>query len=296
MNNPIITQKETFMEYFQRMDVEMLDIILDDSITYFGVNKTVFLERLSNIFKQIKGTGVAELLSIQKLTTNRYCYSLKELDLEQEFTMEEMEGRITSILSNKIVTSSEDLEELHELEIFFGLDERTDFIPTTDYVLKLHKVRNAFEEIVNDKIKILDFSYISYWIKKHKSLYKEIKKDTLMFKFNNFRNLYITLKYIKKRLKCSLAAEIAIRSFDDTSDSTIQKWKDDFNRLFFCELQSFEVGFTSIDRINKTLKINTYPNIIFKGSEFISIIKFNEIFTKYFDFSSIILDDNKIPF
>ncbi len=289
------TQKEAFLFYLQKMDVVMLEIILPDTITYFGANKTDFLERLAHILNQLKLAGEETPLTINQKedSSNSYYLTSTVFDFEQEFIIEEKEGCISNISSGLEIKSYVEVEELHCLEIFFGIDERTDFIPTTDYVLKLHKVRNAFEEIVNDKIKILDFSYISYWIKKHKSLYKEIKKDTLMFKFNNFRNLYITLKYIKKRLKCSLAAEIALRSFDDTSDSTIQKWKDDFNRLFFCELQSFEVGFTNIDRINKTLKINTYPNIIFKGSEFFSIFKFIELYTKHCDFHRVLINDSQ---
>jgi hypothetical protein len=41
-----MTQKEAFLKYLQRMDIEMLDQILDNSIDYFGASKQVFLEKL----------------------------------------------------------------------------------------------------------------------------------------------------------------------------------------------------------------------------------------------------------
>ena len=292
------SQKEAFLSYLKKMDIAMLDIVLPEDITYFGTNKTCFLERLAYITNQFKLAGEATPLKInQKYEfSNSYYLTSNILDFEQEFIIEEKEGFISNISSSLEIKSIEELEELHCLEIYFGKDERTDFIPSTDYVIKLHKCRSAYEEIVNDNIQILENFKISYWIKKHKSLYKEIKNDTLMFRLNEFKNLYLTLKYIKKQLKCSLAAEIAIRSFDDTSYSTIQKWKDDFNRLFFCELQSFEVGFSVLDSTNNTLKINNYPNIIFKGTEFFSIFEFNKLYIKHSDFHPILIEDDDIPF
>jgi hypothetical protein len=292
------SQKEAFLFYLKKMDMVMLDIILPDNIIYFGANKTDFLDRIAYMVNQLKLAGEATPLNVnQKVEfTNSYYLTSNILDFEQEFIIEEKEGCISNISSGLVIKSYEELEELHCLEIYFGIDERTNFIPTTEYVIKLHKCRNAFEEIVNDNIQILDNYKISYWIKKHKLLYKEIKHDTLMFRLNNFKNLYFTLKYIKKQLKCSLAAEIAIRSFDDTSYSTIQKWKDDFNRLFFCELQSFEVGFSIHDRSNNTLKMDSYPNIIFKGTEFFSIFEFNKLYMKHCDFHPILIDDDDVPF
>jgi hypothetical protein len=292
------SQKEAFLFYLKKMDMVMLDIVLPDSITYFGANKTDFLDRIAYMVNQFKLAGEKTPLNINQKEefTNSYYLTSNILDFEQEFIIKEKEGCISNISSSLEIKSYEELEELHCLEIYFGLDERTNFIPTADYVMKLHKCRNAFEEIVNDNIQILDNFKISYWIKKHKSLYKEIKKDTLMFRLNDFKNLYFSLKYIKKHLKCYLAAEIAIRSFDDTSYSTIQKWKDDFNRLFFCELQSFEVGFSILDRTNNTLKMNSYPNIIFKGTEFFSIFEFNKLYMKHCDFHPILIDDDDIPF
>jgi len=292
------TQKEAFLFYLKKMDIVMLDILLPDDITYFGANKADFLKRIDYIVNQFKLAGEATPLNINQKDefSNTYYLTSSILDFEQEFIIEEKEGCISNISSSLVIKSCDELEELHCLEIYFGIDERTNFIPSADYVIKLHKCRNAFEEIVNDNIHILDNFKISYWVKKHKSLYKEIKKDTLLFRVNDFKNLYFTLKYIKKHLKRSLTAEIAVRSFDDTSYSSIQKWKDDFNRLFFCELQSFEVGFSILDRTNNTLKMNSYPNIIFKGTEFFSIFEFNKLYIKHCDFHPILIDDDDIPF
>ena len=292
--NTCNSQKEVFLFYLKKMDIAMLDIVLPDNIKYFGANKADFLDRIAYMVNQFRLGGETTPLNINQKDefSNSYYLTSSILDFEQEFIIEEKEGCISNISSSLEIKSYEEFEELNNLEIYFGIDERTNFIPTTDYVIKLHKCRNAFEEIVNDRIQILDNFKISYWIKKNKSLYKEIKNDTLMFRFNDFKYLYFTLKYIKKHLKCSLKAEIAVRSFDDTSYNTIQKWIVDFDRLFFCELQSFEGCFCIVDRNNSTLKMSSYPNIIFKGTEFLTIFEFNKLFMKHCDFHPIVDDDD----
>ena len=292
------TQKEAFLFYLQRMDIDMLDIVLSETIIYFGVNKTDFLKRLHYIINELKSAGEKTPLNIyqkEEFSTTYYLTSTI-FDFEQEFIIEEKEGCISDISSSLKLKTNEEIDELHCLELFFGIDERIDFKPTTDYVLKLHKCKNAFEEIVSDTIQIVDYFKICYWIKKHKSLYKEIKNDNLMFRFNDFRNLFKRLKYFKKHLKNSLSAAKAIRAFDDKNYNSIQKWKDDFNRLFFCRFQSFEVGLIKIEGMKNSLKINNYPNVIFKGTDFFSIIDFNELYLKHINIKQLILDDDELPF
>ena len=163
-------------------------------------------------------------------------------------------------------------------------------MPTTDYLIRLQRCTNAFEEIINDKITILDNISISYWVKKHKYLYKEIKKDDLMFKYNDFRNLYFALKYFMKTLQCYKKTKKAINTYDNSNGIAIQKWLGENNRLFFCESQSFAQTFNNIDEINKTVKLNIYPSILFKGADFISIIKFNELYLKHCKFNTIAIE------
>ena len=64
MDSPNITQKEAFLKYLQRMDIEMLEIILDDSIIYFGASKKVFLIINPPCFK--KGRAVIPIYQFHR--------------------------------------------------------------------------------------------------------------------------------------------------------------------------------------------------------------------------------------
>jgi hypothetical protein len=81
------------------------------------------------------------------------------LDFEQNLLLKKKK-RISSISSSLEVKSYEEFEELNNLEIYFGIDEEP--ILYTYRLSNKIKCRNAFEEIVNDSIQILDNFKISY--------------------------------------------------------------------------------------------------------------------------------------
>ena len=285
MDSPNITQKEAFLKYLQRMDIEMLEIILDDSIIYFGASKKVFLEKLSYIFNQVKLGGGKGYLRIKqhKKQTDTYYLVLQIFRYANKFIIEEKEGNIIKIYGTKIKTSKDDIENLSPLEIFFGDDEKIEFKPSNEYVMKIYRCTNAYEELVNDKIQILTREDISQWLKKHTLLYEEVKEEYLLFKYNDFRSLFFMFDYLLEELQNYNEVKMALKSFTDSNVNSLHQWLVDYNRLAFCRVLSFESSFSDIDVANKTLKYNYRSNIYFKGDDFLAIVKFNELYHKYYD-------------
>lgn len=285
MDSPNITQKEAFLKYLQRMDIEMLEIILDDSIIYFGASKKVFLEKLSYIFNQVKLGGGKGYLRIKqhKKQTDTYYLLLQIFRYANKFIIEEKEGNIIKIYGTKIKTSKDDIENLSPLEIFFGDDEKIEFKPSNEYVMKIYRCTNAYEELVNDKIQILTREDISQWLKKHTLLYEEVKEEYLLFKYNDFRSLFFMFDYLLEELQNYNEVKMALKSFTDSNVNSLHQWLVDYNRLAFCRVLSFESSFSDIDIANKTLKYNYRSNIYFKGDYFLAIVKFNELYHKYYD-------------
>lgn len=285
MDSPNITQKEAFLKYLQRMDIEMLEMILDDSIIYFGASKKVFLEKLSYIFNQVKLGGGKGYLRIKqhKKQTNTYYLLLQIFSYANKFIIEEKEGNIIKVYGTKIKTSKDDIENLSPLEIFFGDDEKTDFNPSNEYVMTLYRCTNAYEELVNGKIQILTREDVSQWLKKHTLLYEEVKEEYLLFKYNDFRSLFFMFEYLLEELQNYNEVKMALKSFSDSNTTSLHQWLVDYNRLAFCKVLSFESSFSDIDVANKTLKYNYRSNIYFKGDDFLAIVKFNELYHKYYD-------------
>lgn len=278
-----MTQKEAFIFYLQRMNIDMLEVILPDNSCYFGANKSEFLDKLSYIFNQLKLGGEKGLLQIKLNKENNNIFYLvsQVFEYEQEFIMEEKNGNILNISDSKVINSLEEIEWLSHWEIFFGDDEKADFITSNEYALKLHHCMIAFDEIVNSELQIFSGDDIAFWLKKNQSLYEDVENDFLWFRLNKFRDLFLILDGMIRALNNHKAVKKALKSFDKSNFEAINKWVNDNNRLFFCEVMGFDSGFTEINTINKTLKFFLYPNVYFIGQEFIDIIKFNELYLKY---------------
>lgn len=280
-----MTQKEAFLKYLQRKDIEMLEMILDDSIIYFGASKNMFLEKLAYIFNQVRLAGEKGFLKIKqhKKQANTYYLLLKIFSYANKFIIEEKDGRIIKMYNPKIKTSEVDIESLNSLEIFFGADERADFIPSNEYVMNLYRCTKAYEEIVNDKIQILTSKDISNWLKKQQLLYDEIKKEYLYFKYNNFRNLFSKFEDLLEELQNYHQVRKALKSFNDSNEVSLLQWLVDCDDLAFCKVLHFEIFFSEINKENNIIKDRFHSNIYYKGADFIAIVEFNKLYHKHFN-------------
>lgn len=264
------------------MDVGMLDMILDEYCTYFGASKRVFLEKLSFIFDQYRlggGSGNLKLKSHKK-NKNTFYLLMPVFSFAHKFIIEERNGCIINIYNNKEIRNIEDAVNLGPFQIFFGDDEKADFKTSPDYAMTLYNCTSAYEELVNNDIQVLTSSDVSRWLHKHALLYEKVKDKFLLFGFNNFRNLYTMFKQLLDRLQYHIVCSDALNSFNDSDTNKLNKWLEKYDRLFFCEVQTFEFFFSETDALNKTLKYGWHPNIYFKGDDIFAIVKFNELFLK----------------
>ncbi|NBR14193.1 MAG: hypothetical protein EBU01_06370, partial [Crocinitomicaceae bacterium] len=111
----------------------------------------------------------------------------------------------------------------------------------------------------------------------------KVKEDYLFLRYNDFRELFFFLEDLVEELQNYSEVEQALKLFTDTDTTSLNQWLDDYYSLAFCKVIGFELGFFNIDTKNKTLKIQDYPNVYFKGDDFFAIIEFNELYFKHYD-------------
>ena len=63
MSIKIETQAEALIHFFKKMDIEMIDDILDNDITYQDFRKPFFISKLQIAFETFKKNGDTELIS-----------------------------------------------------------------------------------------------------------------------------------------------------------------------------------------------------------------------------------------
>lgn len=293
----IKSQKEAFLFYLQRMDIEMIELILENQYSYFEVTKSTFIKKLKLFKSEFEALdGKDELMIIQKdCTSNTYYLYEKNYELEQELIFKEVENKIVNISSQ----FNDELKKWCPLELHFGLDERVNFQPSIEYLLQLHYCTTAFEEIVSQQLKIIDYDTIENWLNKHQLLYSEVKDEIFMFKLNNFRKLYELLTDLKELMECSFPAKLALDNFDDTREDAIQKWKNDYLTLFAGFVEIFEGFFTQYDKLtyigkNDVIQLAFFSNVCLLRSQFLDIKKFRDLYYELTNFSSLEFDSDDL--
>lgn len=286
MPTSTLNQKEAFLRYLQVMNVDMLDLVLNDTCTYFGAPKEVFFERLSYISNQYKLSGCKESFKIKQYKShkNYYALMLPFLSLCNKFIIEEKANKIVRIYNDKIVKTKEDLECLSQFDFFFGDDEKVDFRPTTDYIMALHDSTNAYEELNNDKFTTLTSKDMHKWLDKHASLYEYVSINFLFFKLNNFRHLYFAIKFTSQQIQYYNIVDEALKSYPAIHYlSSVKEWLDKYFDLYYYKTQYFSDFISEIDVYNKTIKYEPRYNIYLKGDDFLSVFLFNELFQRQRD-------------
>src|ERR1035437_8476380 len=73
MDTATMTEKEACLYYMERMDIEMLDVILDDGRTYHNVDKGEFLKKLQDVFNDFKKAGDSALKIYKGGCSSNHC-------------------------------------------------------------------------------------------------------------------------------------------------------------------------------------------------------------------------------
>jgi hypothetical protein len=292
------SQKEAFLFYLQKMDIDMINLVLDDKFSYFDVSKDIFINKLRSFKSELEALGEIDSIQIcqKDITSNTYYLCVENYDLEQEFTFKEIDNKIVDMNSH----FNSELHKWCPLELHFGLDERINFKPSVEYLIELQHCTNAVEELVNNDIYIIDHEIIEYWINKYESLYHQVKDKLFLFKFNDFRKLFELLKDLKELIECSFVAQIAVNEFNDSNQASIQKWKNDYLTLFV-EVEYFEGYFFDFEKItysgiNDIIQLYLFPNIYLLRNDFLNIKKFKDLYFTLTNFSSLEINNDTIPF
>jgi hypothetical protein len=274
----LISQKKLFLKALKELDTEILNYILSDDISYFGANKEIFIDKMGYIFRQIRLGGWNENLHVivSRKYPNTYYLNIKDHDHKLKFIITENNGTITSVTNDLEIKSKEDVESLSTIELFFGLDERANFFPSTEYVMTKYKCDVAYKEII-ECAEPLTFNTIENWLDIHKELYQNCTNQYLYFQFQKFTNSYNTFEYLFGMLQYHKLAELALSEYQ-SADFNINVWKEKYYELAYIKIVHFRLDFSEYNKETKIVKSAFQPYRYYQGIEFISLLEFSEIY------------------
>lgn len=290
------TKKDLILESFKTMNFDMLEILLDDNKTYQDATKEVFLDKVHIAFTKLKASGDNSLKSYKGFCnsdncTNKGCsgYSFignnskNHIDLIFDEENDDVKD-IYNCYQFKTIDKSVDKEDFINIEIME--DEKADFNPNIDFLIKSQNYNKAFDELMKFQHNIIDKNIYVHWLKKYYFLYESFGfSDSLFNNLKKFNSLYYEINELKDFLKSNKSAKKAIKEYntlDIHNELELLKWLVKYEKigenliLFLYEDIDFEKPEEKEYFELKNLKIKT--------SDFKHIAKFKFLFdNQYWD-------------
>jgi hypothetical protein len=203
MHQPPRNQRQAFLYYMSKLDIEMIELILDDHKTYQDVSKTIFIERLQNVLDNFISNGDTHLKLLNGECNN--CYkSCKGYSFIGNTSANHLDliivGSSTEIFDIYDCTdfslNEEDIELSKKYKIEIYADEAINFVPSIEYIDSMCIVEEALEELQHLLEFSIDFNKINEWLEKYRLLtFDLLHYQNQSYKFDSFSDIFNTLDY-----------------------------------------------------------------------------------------------------
>ncbi len=180
-----MNQLQAFIYYLIRMDIVMLNDILTEDISYCGVSKKIFLEKLGDVFEHNASLN-NENLAVQRSPKNTNCiefFCWYNGYWENSLLIKEKNGSIISFIRKQ----KSDSHNPFCFRIY--QDEEIGFVKSDDFIMNQNKCKEAIDLI---KDKILTTELILNWVREYEDLYEDLCDE------NNGVSIIENIKFLEE--------------------------------------------------------------------------------------------------
>lgn len=199
---PLSSPIDALREYFSRMDIEMLDLILDEKNTYNDLKKSLFLEKLNHIFEEFRKSGDTRLELHHGECSNcfRHCrgYTLLGNNSSNylDLLVKQENGEIKDIFYCSELINYGEIEKNSPFILNFEPDEAADFAEDEDYLLLVFRCKQAMEHWDNYRGKIVYHAEMEHWLGINASIYEDCIGYFMYSRHQDFFDFYRNLDNI----------------------------------------------------------------------------------------------------
>ena len=280
------------------MDSKALELILEDNVSYQDTTKTIFLEKLDEVFKEFKKED-NKLIAYQGKCNSNECSNKNKNGISFvgnisgryiNFVIEENEdGTVKDIYTCYDFCAAEKInnENKRKLDITVYKDEQVNFTPTPTYNFINNKSISAINEIQLFNDSEISKEEIITWIKKYEDVYNSLNWTNNFYKNHySFYWTYYHINEIARFLKIENEAKTAIdefKSIDFNNEIDLLKWLVKFEHLYY-ELILLCANIVTEESIqtSKTLLHKDYT-IYFKTNILQNCIELQELIDKHYN-------------
>ena len=193
------------------MDISALELILEEDVSYQDTTKTIFLQKLKDVFSEFqkedskliayKGKCISEECSNNNKTgisfignkTGRYINFIIE---------ENPDGSVKDIYNcSHFCTNQTSIDKTKkQLKLNVFKDEENDFTPTSTYLFTNRKSISAVNALLQFNDSEITKEQISRWINDHKELYESMNWINTFYKDQQYTLHSILILFYDPRL------------------------------------------------------------------------------------------------
>lgn len=291
-------KKSQVLKAISEMNVSMLEVVLEENNTYQDADKSVFIDKISNVFDSLKAEKNTHLdpsygSCDSEICTNRGCNGVAFVGNKSGSSLNlilvEGDNDYKDIYScSNFKTKDKSITITKNYSLDIKADEKANFNPPNDKLKIFDDCKTAFSDIAKLK-KEFDSKVVLNWVEKHSWLFNEIRTDVYFLPYfyrsiDNFRDLYIDLKNLSKyyllEIPCFEALS-ELQSLQSKDELLIQNLLKKYNNLR-SDLSKFYVAFDSEDfLILNHVKNNNLNRLKIDKNDFINIMQFKSDFDKF---------------
>lgn len=200
---PLSSQVDAVREYLSRMDVEMLDLVLSDRNTYSDLKKSLFLEKLSDVFEAFKAAGDTKLdLYLGECANcHKHCRGYTLLGNSSanylDILVSQEAGEVKDIFYCSDLINYREIDKNTGYTLSFDFEETAAYTEDPDYTLLVHQCEQAMVYWENRKGTVTGFEDIDCWLNAHANLYDECIGYFMYGRLDAFFDLYRKLNILK---------------------------------------------------------------------------------------------------
>jgi hypothetical protein len=244
----IKANKKRFVKAVCNMDIEALQNILENNITYQGTSKAIFLQKLKQIFIEFKEIDT-RLLAYQSKCCSNECVNLnnkgvcfvgdnsgRHLNLIIEANKNDF---ITNIYNCHAFCTKENVDKTSgALNITIFYDERVEVehIPITRYNYAKIKYVSGENQPTKELMPLINKEKVAEWLITYKSVFETSEYPFSLFENRiEFMNVYNGFKELFELLELEALAAGAIKDFEKVElneKEQLLKWLEQYKTLY----------------------------------------------------------------
>ncbi|OYX83789.1 MAG: hypothetical protein B7Y83_10325 [Flavobacteriales bacterium 32-34-25] len=279
------------------MDSKALELILEDDVSYQDTSKTIFLQKLDEVFNEFKKEDKKLIAYKGKCNSNK-CSNKNKNGISFvgnisgryiNFIIEENEnGSVKDIYSCSDFCTNENAVDKNKKQLSFTVykDENVSFKPSKAYTFSNNKSISAINELKRFNDTEISKEQIITWVKDYEETYNSIIWVNMFYKDQSpFYNYYQHVRKIYQFIIIEEEASFALEEFSSVNlneEIQLLKWLVKFEHLQY-NLILLHPNIVSEESINSGI-INLHQDfkIYFKTEILKNCIGLEELFDKYY--------------